>query len=124
MTIEADQPSNPFEVWWNEITKHWKDDDPERYRIIAMQAWTGGLSYALEARERVCFTTEERAAVAVLVQHAAKRCGGGEDTLGAILYTGASIHLENEDEAIVNLAKKIDKHLPPGSPEDWREDKQ
>lgn len=69
------------------------------------------------------FTDAELKAIAVLVQHAAKCCGGGEDTMGAILYTGAFIHLDNGDGAVVALAQKIDKHLPTGTPGDWRSDK-
>ena len=65
------------------------------------------------------FTDDELKAVAVLVQYAARRCGGGEDTMGAILYTGAFHLLDNGDSAVVQLARKIDEHLPEGKPEDW-----
>ena len=53
------------------------------------------------------FSAKEMAALKILVDHAAKSCGGGEDTSGAILYTGAFHKLENGDQAVVDLARKI-----------------
>ncbi len=53
------------------------------------------------------FTNEEKKAIKVLVEFAAARCGGGEDIIGAILYTGASKYLVNNDEAVVTLATKL-----------------
>lgn len=53
------------------------------------------------------FTAEEMAALKVIVDHAANHCGGGEDTIGAIMYTGA-FHKLNGDGAVCNLARKID----------------
>lgn len=58
------------------------------------------------------FSDGELRALAVLVRHAAKNCGGGEDTIGAIMYTGAFHQLPDPDEAVVALARKIDAHLP------------
>ena len=58
------------------------------------------------------FTDDEMRAIAVLVRYAAQRCGGGEDTIGAILYTGAFRQLRPGDGRVVALATKIDEHLP------------
>jgi hypothetical protein len=58
------------------------------------------------------FTTQERRALALLVQYAAKRCGAGEDTLGAIIYTGAFRELPDGDNGVVRLARKLDAFLP------------
>lgn len=54
------------------------------------------------------FTAEEMAALKVVVDHAARNCGGGEDTIGAILYTGAFHKLKDGDGAVAALARKID----------------
>lgn len=54
------------------------------------------------------FTKEEMAALKVVVDHAAKCCGGGEDTIGAILYTGAFHCLPDGDRAVAVMARKID----------------
>ena len=57
------------------------------------------------------FTDEEMKALKVLVDYAAEGCR--EDTIGAILYTGAflcfgSMQNESRDDSICELAKKID----------------
>lgn len=54
------------------------------------------------------FTAEEMAALKVVVDHAAMCCGGGEDTIGAIMYTGAFHKLRDGDGAVCDLARKID----------------
>jgi hypothetical protein len=72
------------------------------------------------------FTDDEKKALYVLADFAAKHCGGGEDIMGAILYTGAfhwlpGDHGKNEDgtysvvhklenSSVVELAKKIEAH--------------
>jgi len=53
------------------------------------------------------FTAEEVAALKIVVDYAAKHCGGGEDTIGAIMYTGAFRKLKDGDAAVVALADKI-----------------
>ncbi len=45
-------------------------------------------------------------ALKIVVDYAASRCGGGEDTIGAFMYTGAARHLSG-DVALVKLAQKI-----------------
>jgi hypothetical protein len=54
------------------------------------------------------FTAAEMAALKLIVDYAASCCGGGEDTIGAIMYTGGFHLLKDGDKAVVNLAKKID----------------
>lgn len=54
------------------------------------------------------FTADEMAALKVVVDHAAINCGAGEDTIGAIMYTGAFHKLQKGDGAVCNLARKID----------------
>ena len=54
------------------------------------------------------FSAKEMAALKIVVDHAAKCCGGGEDTMGAILYTGAFHQLDDGEQAVVDLARKID----------------
>jgi hypothetical protein len=54
------------------------------------------------------FTAKEMEALKIVVDWAAGNCGGGEDTIGAIMYTGAFRKLKDEDGAVVALARKID----------------
>lgn len=61
------------------------------------------------------FTEEEVQALGVLATFAAKHCGGGEDLIGALLYTGAFRCMERgdpkHDASVVNLAAKLQKAL-------------
>ncbi len=59
------------------------------------------------------FTESEMKAIFRLASYAAKYCGGGEDLIGAIMYTGAFHFLKNQDEAVVTLVEKIEKHYDP-----------
>lgn len=63
------------------------------------------------------FSAKEMAALKIVVDFAAKHCGGGEDTIGAIMYTGAFHQLNRIDDlpnanasigAVCDLARKID----------------
>tara|TARA_Y100000034_G_scaffold125150_2_gene174332 strand:+ start:7507 stop:7929 length:423 start_codon:yes stop_codon:yes gene_type:complete len=78
-----------------------------------------------ESKPVVAFTEEEMKAIFRLVSYAAKCCGGGEDIIGSILYTGAFHFLKDADtgpdeqgryavargnDAIVALAQKIDRY--------------
>lgn len=74
----------------------------------------------MEQPKGTTFTAAEMEALRVLVKFAAGHCGGGEDTIGAILYTGAARHLVDKvvegepplkylpDGAVCRLAEKID----------------
>ena len=54
------------------------------------------------------FTAAEMAALKMVVDYAAKKCGGGEDTIGAIMYTGAFHKLGKGEGVVAELARKID----------------
>lgn len=60
--------------------------------------------------KQTTFTPAEMEALKTLVEFAAKNCGGGEDIIGAILYTGAGRRLKEAggDGAVVALADKIE----------------
>lgn len=71
-----------------------------------------------EATEELSLTTDEVKLLKDLVDIAAKKCGGGEDTIGAIMYRGGFHFLEKSGNAtsgvtdfgstVAKLSEKID----------------
>jgi 8-oxo-dGTP diphosphatase len=56
------------------------------------------------------FNEGELRAISILVRRVADHCR--EDTIGALMYTGAFRQLEDDGHAVVALARKLDAHLP------------
>jgi hypothetical protein len=60
------------------------------------------------------FTEPQMKAIKRVVDYAASCCGGGEDTIGAFIYTACFreeiLDTKNNPDAIVNLAEIIDKY--------------
>ncbi|RTK97747.1 MAG: hypothetical protein EKK64_00600 [Neisseriaceae bacterium] len=58
----------------------------------------------------VTFNDKEVAALYTIAKFAASRCGGGEDLIGLIMYTGAFHALKDEcpDGAVIDLVKKLE----------------
>lgn len=56
--------------------------------------------------DSITFSGFEMRAIKLLVAHARKHCGGGEDVPGALLYTGAGRFMTGEE--LVALAEKLE----------------